>query len=89
MSLILKHTRDNTEIVNEKKAAEQAKLLHNFSEGKLAVDGPLLEIMAFDSLGQLSFFFDEYKKLSHQTIHMAIRRSMSGDLSKALLAIGT
>lgn len=89
MSLILKHSRDDTGDVDVKKAEEHARLMHSSGDGKLDSDSPLLEIMAFDNLGQLSFFFDEYKKLSHQTVHMAIRRSMSGDLSRALLTIGT
>lgn len=89
MSLILKHNRDETEIVNVIQAEDQARLLHRNGKSELGLNGEILnQMMALDSVDQLRLLFDEYKKLSHQTIHMAIRRSISGELARGLLVIG-
>lgn len=90
MSLILQHKRDETGVVDVITAEEQAKQLCSTGKTKLGIDGEKLnKIMALDSLDQLRLLFDEYKKLSHQTIHLAIRRSIKDEMARALLAIGT
>lgn len=89
MLLILSQKRSEDGIVDVITAEEQAKLLHSTGKLRLGINGEKLnEIMALDSLDQLRLLFDEYKKLSNQSIHMAIRHSVEGELARALLAIG-
>lgn len=45
-------------------------------------------ILATESFDQLRRIFDEYQKVSKQTMHQGIRYSMSGGIAKAMLAIG-
>lgn len=89
MLLILSQKRSEDGIVDVITAEEQAKLLHSTGKLRLGINGEKLnEIMALDSLDQLRLLFDEYKKLTNQSIHMAIRHSVEGELARALLAIG-
>lgn len=87
--MILQHKRAEDGIVDVTKAEEQAEWLNSTGQSKLGIDGEKLnEVMALDSLDQLRLLFDEYKKLSNQSIHSAIRGSIKGELGRALLAIG-
>lgn len=89
MALILEHSRDETEIVDAIRAEEQAQLLNAKGKAELGIEAESFSrMLAMDNVDQLRLLFDEYKKLSHQTIQMAIRCSVQGDLAKAMLAIG-
>lgn len=89
LTLILKHQRNETSQSDMISAEEQAKLLFRSGETQLSVgEAKLDEMMAQENFNQLRLIFDEYKRLSHQTIHLAIRRSVQGELARAMLAIG-
>ena len=47
------------------------------------------QILASRSYSHLRAVFDEYPKFSKHEIETAIKKEMSGDLERAMLAIGT
>lgn len=89
LTLIVTGVRDPAGTVDEDKAREQAEQLYNAGEAKLGTDEEVFNrIMAHGSFAQLRLVFEEYKQVSGQTIEQAIKHEMSGELKKAMMAIG-
>lgn len=89
LTLIVTGVRDAPGTVDTVLAKEQAEKLHAAGEGKLGTDEEVFNrILAHASYEQLRLLFDEYKKLSGQTIEQAIKHEMSGELAIAMMAIG-
>lgn len=70
-------------------ARENAEYLAAGDNTKLGMDEEsFCTVLATDGFEQLRRVFDEYQKLSKQTMHQGIRYSMSGGIVRAMLAIG-
>lgn len=89
LTLIATGVRDPPGTVEPAKAREQAEKLYAAGESKLGTDEEVFNrIMAHASFEQLRLVFEEYKRVSGQTIEQAIKHEMSGELGKAMKAIG-
>lgn len=73
----LKFARENAEVMRGKGGT-------NFGMNEEAFGA----ILATENFGQLRRIFDEYQKLSKQTMHQGIRYSMSAGIAHPMLAIG-
>lgn len=89
LTLIATGVRDAPGTVDAASAKEQAEKLYAAGEAKLGTDEEVFNrIMAHASFEQLRLVFEEYKKISGQTIEQAIKHEMSGELCDAMMAIG-
>lgn len=89
LTLIVTGVRDELGSVDEEAAVLQAQKLYDAGEAKWGTDEEVFNrIMAHASFAQLRLIFDEYKKLSGQTIEQAIKHELDGDLKTAMIAIG-
>lgn len=89
LTLLVTAVRDHADAYDYDEAKEEAAHLYNAGESKLGTDEQVFySILAHASFAQLRLIFDEYKELSDQTIEQAIKHELSGDLKKALLAMG-
>lgn len=89
LTLIATGVRDPPGTVDPAKAKEQAEKLYAAGESKLGTDEEVFNrIMAHGSYDHLHLVFEEYKRVSGQTIEQAIKHEMSGELKKAMTAIG-
>lgn len=89
LTLIVTGVRDETGTVDQEAAVLQAQKLYDAGEAKWGTDEEVFNrIMAHASFAQLRLIFDEYKKLSGQTIEQAIKHELDGDLKTAMIAIG-
>lgn len=88
LTLIITGVRDETGLVHPEKAREQAEALYAAGEAKLGTDEQVFNrIMAHSSFAHLKIVFEEYKKLSGQTIEQAVKHEMGGDLKDAMMAL--
>lgn len=88
LTLIITGVRDETGLVHPEKAREQAEALWAAGEAKLGTDEQVFNrIMAHSSFAHLKIVFEEYKKLSGQTIEQAVKHEMGGDLKEAMMAL--
>ncbi|EAA02014.4 AGAP012784-PA, partial [Anopheles gambiae str. PEST] len=88
LTMIIVGARDAQGTVDADLAVEQAKQLYDAGEGKLGTDEEVFyKILAHASFDQLEIVFEEYKKLSGQTIEQAMKSELSGELYDALSAI--
>uniref|UniRef100_A0A182Q314 Annexin n=1 Tax=Anopheles farauti TaxID=69004 RepID=A0A182Q314_9DIPT len=88
LTMIIVGARDPQGTVDADLAVEQAKQLYDAGEGKLGTDEEVFyKILAHASFDQLEIVFEEYKKLSGQTIEQAMKAELSGELYDALSAI--
>lgn len=89
LTLIVTGVRDESGTVDPTLAKEQAEKLFAAGESKLGTDEEVFNrIMAHASFEQLKLVFEEYRKLSGQSIEQAIKHEMSGELAEAMQAIG-
>lgn len=88
LTLIVTGVRDETGTLDTEQAAIQAQKLFDAGEAKWGTDEEVfVRIMAHASFAQLRLVFDEYKRLSGQTIEQAIKHELDGDLGAAMMAI--
>lgn len=89
LTLIVTGVRDESGTVDPEEAVAQAEKLYAAGEAKLGTDEEVFNrIMAHASFAQLRLIFEEYKKLSGQTIEQAIKHELGGELKEAMMAIG-
>lgn len=89
LTLIVTGVRDESGTIDPEEAKEQAEKLYAAGEAKLGTDEEVFNrIMAHASFAQLKLIFEEYKKLSGQTIEQAIKHELGGELKEAMIAIG-
>lgn len=89
LTLIVTGVRDESGTIDPALAREQAEKLYAAGESKLGTDEEVFNrIMAHGSFEQLRLVFEEYKRLSGQSIEQAIKHEMSGALAEAMHAIG-
>ncbi|KFB52658.1 AGAP003722-PA-like protein [Anopheles sinensis] len=78
LTMIIVGARDPQGTVDPDLAVEQANQLYNAGEGKLGTDEEVFyKLLAHCSFDQLEIVFDEYKKLSGQTIEQAMKHELS------------
>ncbi|KAJ6644584.1 Annexin B10 [Pseudolycoriella hygida] len=88
LTLIITGVRDESGSVDPSKAVQQAEALYAAGEAKLGTDEEVFNrIMAHSSFEHLRLVFQEYKKLSGQTIEQAVKHEMSGELKEAMMAL--
>ncbi|ETN63498.1 annexin B10C [Anopheles darlingi] len=88
LTMIIVGARDPQGTVDAELAVQQADQLYNAGEGKMGTDEEVFyKLLAHCSFDQLEIVFDEYKKLSGQTIEQAMKHELSGELYDALSAI--
>lgn len=89
LTLIVTGVRDEAGTANFALARDQAEKLYAAGEAKLGTDEKVFNhIMSHGSFEHLRLVFEEYKKVSGQTIEQAIKHEMSGELAEAMSAIG-
>lgn len=89
LTMIVTGVRDESGTVDVALVREQAEQLYSAGEAKLGTDEEIFNrIMAHASFEQLRLVFEEYKKISGQSIEQAIKHEMSGELAEAMQAIG-
>ncbi|XP_013389486.1 annexin-B12-like [Lingula anatina] len=80
--------RDENQAPNMQKAQQDARKLYDAGEKRWGTDESMFNaILASQSFPQLRAVFDEYQKLSKNTIERVIQSEMSGDLAKGMLTI--
>lgn len=88
LTLIVTGVRDESGHVDPEAAGAQAQKLFDAGEAKWGTDEEVFNrIMAHGSFAQLRLVFEEYKKLSGQTIEQAIKHELDGELGDAMMAI--
>lgn len=88
LTLIITGVRDETGLIDPGAAKEQAAALYAAGEAKLGTDEKVFNrILAHSSFEHLKFVFEEYKKLSGQTIEQAVKHEMGGELKEAMMAL--
>lgn len=88
LTLIITGVRDETGLVRPEEVKQQAEALYAAGEAKLGTDEQVFNrIMAHSSFAHLRLVFEEYKKLSGQTIEQAVKHEMGGDLKDAMMAL--
>ncbi len=89
LTLIITGVRDPTGTVDSEKAVEQAEALYGAGEATFGTNEEVFyRILAHASFDQLKLIFDEYKKISGNTIEAALESELSGEMLEAMLAIG-
>lgn len=89
LTLILEGKRNASGKHNLKFARENAEVMRgkggtNFGMSEEAFSA----LLATENFDQLRRIFDEYQKLSKQTMHQGIRYSMGSEIAQPMLAIG-
>jgi annexin A7/11 len=88
LTMIVTGARDPVGTIDPEKAIEDAQALYNAGEAKFGTDEEVFyRILAHASFAQLKLMFEEYKKISGNTIEQALKSELSGDLLDAMLAI--
>lgn len=87
---IITENRDkNGSKENNNEAMNQATALYKAGEDKIGTDEEVfIRIFTQNSFAQLRLVFKAYKVVAGNTIEQAIKKEFSGDIKKALLAIG-
>ncbi len=89
LTMIVTGARDPVGTVDAEKAVEQAQALYDAGEAKWGTDEEVFyRILAHASFDQLKLIFEEYKKISGNTIEQSLKGELSGDLLNAMLSIG-
>lgn len=89
LTLIITGVRDETGLIDPEKVNEHAQALYAAGEAKLGTDEKVFNrIMAHSSFAHLKLVFEEYKKVSGQTIEQAVKHEMGGELKDALMTLG-
>lgn len=89
LTMIVTGVRDESGTVDTALAREQAEKLYAAGEAKLGTDEEVFNrVLAHGSFEHLKIVFEEYKRLSGQSIEQAIKHEMSGELALAMHAIG-
>ncbi|XP_037046646.1 annexin B10-like [Bradysia coprophila] len=88
LTLIITGVRDETGLIEPEKVKQQAEELYAAGEAKLGTDEKVFNrIMAHSSFEHLKLVFEEYKKISGQTIEQAVKHEMGGELKDAMMAL--
>lgn len=89
LSLILDGSRKEGDEYDLKFAQLNAEMMRGESGADFGMkEEPFSAILATETYAQLRRLFDEYRKVSEQTVHQGIRYSMGGKIARAMLAIG-
>uniref|UniRef100_A0A336M5A5 Annexin n=1 Tax=Culicoides sonorensis TaxID=179676 RepID=A0A336M5A5_CULSO len=85
LTRICSNERANSGHVNAQQAVADAQRLYEAGEKRLGTDeSAFTKLFAQSSFEHLRAVFEEYKKISGNTIEQALKHEMSGDLKKAL-----
>lgn len=88
LTLIITGVRDETGLIEPEKVRQQAEALYAAGEAKLGTDEHVFNrILAHNSFAHLRLVFEEYKKISGQTIEQAVKHEMGGELKDAMMAL--
>jgi annexin A7/11 len=88
LTLIVTGVRDPEGTVDADKAVEEAQRLFDAGEAKFGTDEEVFyRIIAHASFAQLRLMFEEYKKISGNTIEQALKHELSGEMLEAMSAI--
>jgi len=75
--------------IDQRKCHEDAQALYKAGEGRWGTDESKFNaVLCARSVPQLRCIFDEYDKISKNTIERAIEKEMSGNLKTGMLTIG-
>ncbi|KAM7391087.1 hypothetical protein PAMP_021803 [Pampus punctatissimus] len=86
--LLAEGKRDESFIVDEEMAKQDAKMLYDAGENKWVTDeSKFIDILCLRSIPQLRQTLVEYKKISGHTLQHSIESELSGDLEDLLVAI--
>jgi annexin A7/11 len=88
MVSMLQANRDESTVVDKEQAKRDAEDLYRAGEKRLGTDESTFNmILAQRSFMHLRAVFDEYMRISKHDIENALKKEMSGDLLKSMLAI--
>ncbi|KAL3069798.1 hypothetical protein niasHT_033375 [Heterodera trifolii] len=85
---LLRHSRDETELVDEQLAKEDAMKLIKEGEGQKSINESVFnEVIATRNLVQLRLTFDFYHEVADQDIETGIKQEFGGDDEAGFLAL--
>ncbi|EDV20685.1 expressed hypothetical protein [Trichoplax adhaerens] len=88
LASLLHGNRSDDQTVDVQQSAKEAKALYKAGEARWGTDESKFKtLLAARSYPQLRSIFQEYSKICKYTIEESIKREMSGDLMKCMLAI--
>lgn len=89
LTLILECKRNASDKYDLKFARQNAEVMRGKGDTHFGMSEEAFSaILATENFDQLRRIFDEYQKLSKQTMHQGIRYSMGNKIAEPMLAIG-